>query len=117
MEAARVSRGKDGFTRENRGPKNDVGFRLQQLDQVLNIENPTIRERLLDLGAQDQTQLRNITNKLNLERSAPEYTELLELILPEAKNLNDVKMLFDSMYFGNKADRDARPPRFNKDGG
>lgn len=111
MEAARLSRPPkqpraDGKPeREFKPPTNDIGFRLAKLEEVMKVEDPTIRENLLRLGAQDHTSLRSILGKLDPERAAPEYKELMQLVLPTTKNVGDVKIMLDSIFFGNKNHR------------
>jgi len=89
-------------------PPNDLNLRLERLGEISKVEDPIIRDRLFELGKQDQSLVRNITQKLNPEKSAPEYQELLRLVLPEATNLKDVKLLLDAIHFGNKANRADR---------
>ncbi|MBX9666133.1 MAG: hypothetical protein K2X93_00885, partial [Candidatus Obscuribacterales bacterium] len=93
--------------REYKPPVNDVTFRLGKLEEVLNVQDPVIRQRLLELGASDHTSLRNILQKLDPSRSAPEYQDLLRMVLPGAKNIGEVKLLLDAIFHGNKAGRDG----------
>lgn len=96
----------------NRAPKkefappiNNFDLRLEALNKVAAVDDPVIRDRLMELGSKDHTLLKNIVQKLDPAKNAPEYRELLRIILPEAKNLNDVKLLLDTIFFGNKANR------------
>lgn len=125
LEAARQSQppkqpreGRPGRPeREFKPPTNDAAFRLARLNEILQIGDPVIRENLLRLGIQDHTQLRSITQKLDPERAAPEYKDLLRMVLPEAKNIGEVKILLDAIFFGNKnhrADRDSELTRSNQ---
>ena len=91
--------------REFKPPTNDAGFRLTKLEEVMQVQDPIIRDNLLRLGAQDHAALRNILQKLDPERAAPEYKELLQNVLPTTKNIGDVKVLLDSIFFGNKNHR------------
>lgn len=91
--------------REFKPPTNDAGFRLTKLEELMQVQDPIIRDNLLRLGAQDQTVLRNILQKLDPERAAPEYRELLQNVLPTTKNIGDVKILLDAIFFGNKNHR------------
>lgn len=91
--------------REYKPPTNDASFRLTKLEEVMQVQDPIIRDNLLRLGAQDHAALRNILQKLDPERNAPEYKELLQNILPTTKNIGDVKVLLDSIFFGNKNHR------------
>ncbi len=86
-------------------PVNNLDLRLEALNKVAAVDDPVIRDRLMELGSNDHTLLKNIVQKLDPAKSAPEYKELLKIILPEAKNLNDVKLLLDTIFFGNKANR------------
>jgi hypothetical protein len=111
MEAARLTtppkkpRTDGRPEREYKAPTNDAAFRLTKLEEVLQVQDPVIRDNLLRLGAQDQTSLRNILQKLDPERAAPEYQELLRLVLPTTNNIADVRIMLDAIFFGNKNNR------------
>ena len=109
LEAARLaSPPKPAERPESKRPSDTLDQRMERLNEIANISDPIIRERLLELGPKDHASVRSVTQKLNPERSAPEYQELLRLVLPEATNLKDVKLLLDSIYFGNKTNRADR---------
>ncbi len=120
LEDARVSQGPkkprtDGKPeREFKPPTNDAAFRLGKLNEIMQVEDPIIRENLLRLGAQDHTSLRSIMGKLDPTRSAPEYQDLLRMVLPKAENANDVKILLDAIFFGNKNHRTDRDSQLTK---
>lgn len=109
LEAARLANPPKPAERvETKRPTDTLEQRMERLNEIANVNDPVIRERLLELGPKDHASVRSITQKLNPERSAPEYQELLRLVLPEATNLKDVKLLLDSIYFGNKTNRANR---------
>jgi|GEM_PF-984138 len=120
MEAARLTQppkeARPGARpeREFKAPTNDAAFRLGKLNEIMQVEDPIIRENLLRLGAVDHASLRSIMGKLDPERAAPEYQDLLRMVLPKAENANDVKVLLDAIFFGNKNHRTDRDSQLTK---
>ncbi|MBK9142010.1 MAG: hypothetical protein IPM23_05900 [Candidatus Melainabacteria bacterium] len=86
---------------------NTVADRMDRLNELLDIPDATIRNRLIDLGGQDHPKLKNITSKLNPETAAPEYAELLKIMLPGAKNIADVTTVLDAIFNANKTRRNS----------
>lgn len=86
---------------------NTVADRMDRLNELLDIPDATIRNRLIDLGGQDHPKLKNITSKLNPETAAPEYAELLKIMLPGAKNISDVTTVLDAIFNANKTRRNS----------
>ncbi|MGD9680189.1 MAG: hypothetical protein AB7W16_03295 [Candidatus Obscuribacterales bacterium] len=86
---------------------NTVADRMDRLNELLDIQDATIRNRLIDLGGQDHPKLKNITAKLNPETAAPEYAELLKIMLPGAKNISDVTTVLDAIFNANKTRRNS----------
>lgn len=109
FEAARQSRPPGKPERQFTPDKNDFAYRADKLDQALKVEDPAIRENLLRLAPQDHSVLRSVLQKLDPEKAAAEYKELMQIILPKTENIQDVKLLFDVMFFGNRANQNSRP--------
>jgi len=104
--------------RESTPPSNSFADRVATLEKAIDIQQtttaPELIPQLLKLGAADQPAVRGILDKLNLETNAPEYTEMLKIVVPRAENIQEVKTLLDAMYFGKKSDSNAFKAR--KDG-
>lgn len=111
FEAARQSRPPGKPERTFTPDKNDFAYRSDKLEQVLKVDDPVIRESLMKLAPQDHSVLRAVLQKLDPEKSAAENKELLQIVLPKTENLQDVKMLFDVMFFGNRANQNSRPKK------
>jgi hypothetical protein len=97
--------------RESTPPNNNFSDRIVTLQKALDIQKttsaPELVPQILKLGATDQSAVRGILDKLDLTTNAPEYTEMLKLVVPRAENIQDVKTLLDTMYFGKKSDKSA----------
>lgn len=100
--------------RDSRQTKEEgIGDRLDTLEQVLNVKDAELAGPLLELGSKNPQALRQILGKLNPETSAPEYAELLKLVLPKAESINDVSLLLDTVFVGNKASQAGRKSKRN----
>lgn len=103
--------------RESTPPRNSVTDRFSALEQALTVrtpENAALVDRLLQLGAGDQTAVKSLLSKLDLTTNAPEHAEMLALVAPRAESIGELKTLMDAVYFGKKADQDSYKSR--KDG-
>jgi hypothetical protein len=103
--------------RESTPPSNGFPDRVATLEMALDVQKtttaPELVPQILKLGSGDQTAVRSILEKLSLETNAPEYTELLKIVVPKAENIQEVKTLLDAMYFGKKAESNAFKSRKN----
>ncbi len=115
LEAARREQKGPSKERDARPQSNDLNARLAMLNELVKVQDPTLRAQLFELGKSDPMALKNILPKLNPERSAAEYQELLKLVAPHAKSIGEVQRLLDAMFWANKSDRSLRdatkPPR------
>lgn len=101
--------------RDNRRTEEDsLTTRLKTLDEVLNVKDAEVAERLKELGSEDPQTLRQVMKKLDPETSAPEYAELIKIVLPKAQSIQEVGLLLDTIFVGNKASQAGRPSKFNK---
>lgn len=115
LETSRMVEMQSPKYRPPRPVNNQLSDRLNVLDLAIDMQataaNPQLVNRLLDLGTQNHFAVKNILSKLDPTTSAPEYTELLNLVVPRTGSLDDVRGLLDAVQFGNKSNQNANKAR------
>ncbi len=115
LEAARIVDMKHPKYRPPRTNTNQLSDRLNVLDLAIDMQNasgnPALVNKLLDLGTQNHYALKMVLEKLDPTKSAPEYTELLNLVAPRTSSLADVTGMMDAIQFGNKSNQNASKAR------
>ena len=79
---------------------------------MLSIEGPGSPElvaKLQSLAGDNPAALDQIMFRLNPERSAPEYRELIDIVTEGAKSIDDVSMLMKTINEGNNLHRVRNP--------
>ncbi len=114
LETSRMVEMQSPKYRPPRPVNNQLSDRLNVLDLAIDMQNtaanPQLVNRLLDLGTQNHFALKNILTKLD-PTTAPEHTELLNLVVPRTGSLEDVRGLLDAIQFGNKSNQNANKAR------
>jgi hypothetical protein len=115
LETSRMVEMQSPKYRPPRPANNQLSDRLNVLDLAIDVQgtaaNPQLVNRLLDLGTQNHFAVKNILSKLDPTTSAPEHTELLNLVVPRTGSLDDVRGLLDAVQFGNKSNQNANKAR------
>jgi len=115
LEAARIVDMRHPKYRPPRTNTNQLSDRLNVLDLAIDMHNasgnPALVNKLLDLGTQNHYALKMVLEKLDPTKSAPEYTELLNLVAPRTSSLADVTGMMDAIQFGNKSNQNANKAR------
>lgn len=115
LETSRMVEMQSPKYRPPRPMNNQLSDRLNVLDLAIDMQNaaanPQLVNRLLELGTQNHFAVKNILTKLDPTTSAPEYTELLNLVVPRTGSLEDVRGLLDAVQFGNKSNQNANKAR------
>lgn len=115
LETSRMVEMQSPKYRPPRPMNNQLSDRLNVLDLAIDMQNtaanPQLVNKLLDLGTQNHFAVKNILTKLDPTTSAPEYTELLNLVVPRTGSLEDVRGLLDAIQFGNKSNQNANKAR------
>jgi hypothetical protein len=115
LEASRMVEMQSPKYRPPRPVNNQLSDRLNVLDLAIDMQNtaanPQLVNKLLDLGTQNHFAVKNILSKLDPTTSAPEHTELLNLVVPRTGSLEDVRGLLDAIQFGNKSNQNANKAR------
>ncbi len=115
LEAARIVDMKHPKYRPPRTNTNQLSDRLNVLDLAIDMQNasgnPALVNKLLDMGTQNHFALKMVLEKLDPTKSAPEYTELLNLVAPRTSSLADVTGMMDAIQFGNKSNQNANKAR------
>lgn len=115
LETSRMVEMQSPKYRPPRPVNNQLSDRLNVLDLAIDMQNtaanPQLVNKLLDLGTQNHFAVKNILSKLDPTTSAPEHTELLNLVVPRTGSLEDVRGLLDAIQFGNKSNQNANKAR------
>jgi|JI6StandDraft_1071083.scaffolds.fasta_scaffold00048_1 hypothetical protein len=115
LETSRMVEMQSPKYRPPRPVNNQLSDRLNVLDLAIDMQNtaanPQLVNRLLELGTQNHFAVKNILTKLDPTTSAPEHTELLNLVVPRTGSLEDVRGLLDAIQFGNKSNQNANKAR------
>lgn len=86
--------------------------RFDRVEKMLSIEGPGSPElvaKLQSLAGDNPAALDQIMFRLNPERSAPEYRELIDIVTEGAKSIDDVSMLMKTINEGNNLHRVRNP--------
>ncbi|CAN5509861.1 hypothetical protein BH11CYA1_BH11CYA1_14490 [soil metagenome] len=115
LETSRMVEMQSPKYRPPRAMTNQLSDRLNVLDLAIDMQNvtsnPPLVNKLLELGSQNHFAVKNILSKLDPTTSAPETTELLNLVVPRTSSLEDVRGLLDAVQFGNKSNQNANKAR------
>lgn len=91
-------------------PRDSVVDRMSILDGAITARTPetaAMVDRLIELGGADQFAVKALLSKLDPATNAPEYKEMLQILVPKADNIGDLRVLSDAIYQGKRADQDA----------
>lgn len=101
-----------------------VERRMELLDKALEIQKVTSRPRLVNdilrLAPENQPAVENIFKKLDPTQAGAHWTELLNIVVPKAKSIYDIKTVLeatqaaaDARFKADKPPRAGQPPQDN----
>jgi hypothetical protein len=101
-----------------------VERRMELLDKALEIQkvtsNPRLVNDILRLAPENQPAVENIFKKLDPTQAGAHWTELLNIVVPKAKSIYDIKTVLeatqaaaDARFKADKPPRAGQPPQDN----